>query len=119
MRPQLTLSSKGILDKVFQTAPRGYNPLEVDSFLDLIIKDYVVVESNVLAYKKDIEALEQEVEKLKKENYELQVENGKYKDRFANIKEGDVVTSDNMNLVKRINKLETFLYKNGFNPQDI
>jgi len=73
MEPKLVLTSKAILDKVFGSAPRGYNPLEVDQFLDLIIKDYMTVENNALVLKSSIKDLNDEIKKLKEENYNLQV----------------------------------------------
>jgi cell division septum initiation protein DivIVA len=44
---------------------RGYNPDEVDKFLDSIIQDYEL-------YQKKVELLEQEVQQLRKENKKLQ-----------------------------------------------
>ena len=35
------IRDKNILDKVFKGCPRGYDPMEVDEFLDAIIKDYL------------------------------------------------------------------------------
>ena len=115
----LTLSSKKLLDKKFRSVPRGYDPLEVDEYLDKAINDYRIVESNVLAEKSEIDSLLEEIKKLKKENYDLQIENGKYKERFSNIKASDNVTSDNIMLMKKINKYESFLHRNGFNLKDI
>lgn len=54
------LSSKDILEKEFKTAIRGYNQIEVDEFLDLIIKDYEY-------FRQEIEKLQIENERLKKQ----------------------------------------------------
>ena len=54
--------------------------------------------------KEEIDALNAKVESLKKENQKLEIELGKYKERFSNIKASDEVTSDNINLIKQINK---------------
>lgn len=119
MANKLFLSSEQILEKIFPGAPRGYNALAVDQYLDTIIKDYKVVEANVLISQKEIDTLNKKVKDLEKTNEELVIENAKLKQRFSNIKSDDVVTSDNMHLIKRINALETFLYKKGFDPKDI
>lgn len=58
-------SAKEILNKDFKTSMRGYNPDEVDKFLDSIIQDYEL-------YQKKVEQLEQEVQQLRKENKKLQ-----------------------------------------------
>ena len=119
MAVKLTLSSKEILEKVFPGAPRGYDPYQVDEFLDIILRDYNEIESNFLMKKEEIDALNAKVETLKKEKQQLEIELGKYKERFSNIKASDNVTSDNMDLIKKINKYETFIYKMGYNPHTI
>ena len=119
MANKLFLSSEEILNKVFPGAPRGYNALAVDQYLDSIIKDYKIVEANVLVSKQEIEELNNKVNELQKANEQLTIENTKLKQRFSNIKSDDNVTTDNINLLKRINALETFLYKKGFNPKDV
>ena len=119
MAVKLTLSSKEILEKVFPGAPRGYDPLKVDEYLDAIIKDYIEIESNYLVTKEEYDALNAKVEALNKEKQKLEIELGKYKERFSNIKASDTVTSDNMDLIKKINKYETFIYKLGYNPHTI
>ena len=43
----------------------------------------------------------------------------KYKAKFANIKSSDNVNSDNIELVRRINALEKFLWAHGYNPDTI
>lgn len=119
MAIKLTLSSKEILEKTFPGAPRGYDPFLVDEYLDQIIKDYLQVETNFLMKKEEIDALNAKLEKLNKEKQDLEIELGKYKERFSNIKATDVVTSDNLDLIKKINKYETFIYKMGYNPHTI
>ena len=119
MAPKLTKTSQEILEKKFDGAPRGYNPLQVDEFLDSIIKDYLIIESNVLANKEDIDKLKEQVAKLKEDKQKLEIELGKYKERFANLKPSDNVTSDNLELLKKINRYETFLYRMGYDPNTI
>lgn len=57
----IQLTGKGILEKDFKTAMRGYNQEEVDAFLDLIIQDYT-------AFQQEIERLQQENDQLKKKS---------------------------------------------------
>ena len=119
MAVKLILSSKEILEHIFPGAPRGYDPLKVDEFLDIVLKDYVEIEANYLMKKEEIDALNAKVEQLNKEKQKLEIELGKYKERFSNIKASDTVTSDNIDLIKKINKYETFIYKLGYNPHTI
>ena len=119
MATKLNLTSQKILDEVFPAVPRGYDPLLVDQFLDKIIKDYLIIESNELIDKQEIDALRKELADLKQQNYELAVENGKYKNRFENIKESSTVTKDNIELMRKIDKYEKLLFANGINVDDI
>ena len=114
MSMKLLLSSTIILEKVFQGATPGYNPLEVDEYLDTIIKDYKTVEANYLMRKREIDDLNEKISDLEKENKTLKLENEKYKARFTNIRPTDNVTQDNMKLLKRIDALEKFLFNEGY-----
>ena len=119
MAIKLVLSSEQISEKVFKGVPRGYDPYEVDKYLDLIIVDYEKVEANYLMSKSEVEDLNKKNEALKQEIKKLELEIGRYKSKYSNIKPNDNVTEDNINLIKRINALERFLWQNGFNPNSI
>lgn len=119
MAIKLVFSSKEIGDKIFKGVPRGYDPYEVDAFLDQIIADYVKVESNYLVSQKEMDELNTKIKRLEEERHYLEIELSKIKSRYANVKPTDVVTDDNINLIKRINTLERFLWRNGFNPSNI
>ena len=119
MAIKLVLNSEVVLNKKFPSAPRGYDPLQVDEFLDKVLADYRLIEDSKAVDKNDVTALEKRVKELEKSNEELRIENSKYKSRLENINEGDTVTKDNIHLVKRINVLEKFLYNHGFNPKTI
>ncbi len=116
MAIKLVLSADEIGNKVFKGVPRGYDPYEVDKYLDLIIMDYEKVENNQLMSNAEIEALKKKIASLEKDKSNLELEIGRYKAKYSNIKPTDNVTEDNINLIKRINALERFLWQNGFNP---
>lgn len=40
LNQEIRLTSKDILEKSFKTSLKGYNPDDVDKFLDIIIQDY-------------------------------------------------------------------------------
>ena len=119
MAIKLVLSSKEISEKMFKGVPRGYDPYEVDKYLDQVISDYEKVEANCLFEKEEIEALNKKIKRLEEERHYLEIELSKLKIKYSNVKPGDNVTDDNINLIKRINTLETFLWRNGFNPNNI
>ena len=120
MAIKLFLNSKTILDRVFPVVGKNaYDATEVDKFLDMIIQDYRTVEANVLIVKKDYELLATKNKNLEQEKRALEIEVERYKARFVNINPGDNVTTDNIELVRRINALEKFLWAHGFNPNTI
>ena len=119
MAIKLKLNSKEILEMKFPNVPRGYDPLYVDEYLDKVIRDYKTVEANYLVETNDIDSLKDRIAALEKENNELKIENEKYASRLKDINENDNVSADNIDLVRRINQLEKFLYKHGYMPDQI
>ena len=113
MAIKLKLNSKEILEMKFPNVPRGYDPLYVDEYLDKIIRDYKTVEENYIVTNSEIDAYKEKIYALEKENEELKIANSKYESRLSFINENDNVTKDNIDLIKRINQLERFLYKHG------
>ena len=120
MAVKLFLNSQTIINHVFPIINKNaYDATEVDKFLDVIIQDYKLVESNSLVITKEYDALKEKNKVLEKDKRNLEVELEKYKARFANIKSSDNVTNDNIELVRRINSLEKFLWAHGYNPDTI
>ena len=119
MAIRLVLSAEEIGDKIFKGVPRGYDPYEVDKFLDMIIADYERIESNKLLSKDEFEKLNQKIKQLEEDKHKLELELGRYKTKYEKVKPTDNVNEGNIDLIKRINTLETFLWRNGFNPTTI
>lgn len=119
MTTKLNLNSKELLDHVFTISNNGYNSLEVDSFLDTIIRDYRFIEDNVLISKSAFELMERKISEYEMKNRELEIENKRYKARFEGLKTDENVSLDNLDLLKRIRSLEKFLWKEGYNPNNI
>ncbi len=116
---KLQLNAQAILQKKFNGAKSGYNALEVDSYLDQIIEDYEKVENGKLLSTKEYDTLVKKVETLMSKNKDLEIELSKYKSRLKDIKETDNVSKDNIDLLKRINALEKFIFEKGFDPSTI
>jgi len=120
MAVKLFLNSQSIINQVFTVLSKNaYDATEVDKFLDVVLQDYKVVETNTLVNTKEFDSLQSKCKKLENEKRNLEIELEKYKVRFANIKADDNVTTDNIDLVRRINVLEKFLWAHGFNPDTI
>lgn len=54
MAPRLTI--KSIYEKSFKSKMRGYDPVEVDEFLDMIMQDYEYFEKEIMSLKKQLAA---------------------------------------------------------------
>ena len=124
MAVKLFLNSQTILNHEFPlTHKNAYDAEEVDKFLDMVLQDYKVVESNVIISTSEYESLrglyEDIIKMNKSDKRKIEVELEKYKARFTNIKSSDNVTTDNIELVRKINALEKFLWSHGFNPDTI
>lgn len=78
---KLHLTMKDILSKRFRTGFKGYNTNDVDSFLDLIIKDYNIFQQN----QKKLQSEENEVTPLKQDNQSLRQENASLKSDYNQI----------------------------------
>ncbi|WP_407856993.1 cell division regulator GpsB [Enterococcus hailinensis] len=55
-----------ILEQEFKTKMRGYDPIEVDEFLDNVIKDYEAYNKDLLMLKEENDRLKAKVEQLSK-----------------------------------------------------
>lgn len=63
---KLNYGAKDILQKEFKTKMRGYDPVEVDEFLDNIIKDYEAYNKEILMLREENQRLTAKVEQLNK-----------------------------------------------------
>ncbi|WLR53038.1 cell division regulator GpsB [Bacillus tianshenii] len=92
---KIRLSAREILEKDFKTALKGYNPDEVDQFLDIIIKDYET-------FYQEIETLQQENVRLKKQVEEAQQSQSTSQRPSSN--------STNYDILKRLSNLEKHVF---------
>lgn len=97
----LALTMQDILEKEFKIDARGYRMQEVDSFLDVIIRDYN--EYNNI------------IKKLSSENKDLALENASLKQEVRNLKssietaKGNEKEITNVDLLRRISQLEKII----------
>ena len=92
----------------------------MDSTFDAVLKDYYTLEKSVVLSKDEYEDLLKEIEKLKKQVIDLKVDIDNEKSKNKYLKKGDsVVPQDNLELLKRIGKLEYIIHeKLHLNPDD-
>lgn len=99
------LTQKDIYEKNFSTKMRGFNPKEVDEFLDLIMHDYA--------------SFEEEIDELKRVNSELMnkieqlSEGGAVPSSSESVAEKTVQSSSastNFDILKRISNLERAVF---------
>lgn len=98
-RPQqnINLQPKDILEKDFKTKMRGYDPAEVDEFLDDVIKDYET-------FTNQIQQLSQENARMISRIDELSKQAGGQSMPANNVASGN--SAGNYDLAKRVSNLE-------------
>lgn len=115
----ISLNAKTILMKVFTANVRGYDPDEVDDFLDQVAKDYASFETYYGDSQKYIADLETQLRRYKDEIATSELERARLKNRVEGIKDSDSVTSANIEYLQRIDRLEKALWKLGVDPSKI
>jgi len=115
----ISLSANKILKEVFTPDVKGYDADQVDDFLDRVAKDYLAFEAYYDDSRKYIVDLETQLRKSREAVSALEVENAKLSKRLDGIKDSDSVTSDNIDLLQRISRLEKELFRLGVDPRKI
>ncbi|MBR3227687.1 MAG: DivIVA domain-containing protein [Erysipelotrichaceae bacterium] len=101
---KLNLSPEEILNFVPKVDFKGYSAMEVDAFLDKVMADYQTVEKNIQELLDMIASLQSEIDALKAENVEL-------KGKARNIDLSNTTSYSNVDLLKRISRLEEEVYR--------
>ena len=113
------LNRKTIYDKRFTKNVKGYDALEVDQFLDLVLYDYLMFEKEAALLATKIKQLIDKNNELLGENENLTHSNAEYEKMLGSIKSNDNVNTDNLPLINRIRKLEKALHDLGVDPTTI
>ena len=117
MPVKLLLDSNKIYHKEFEGTKPGYDALQVDSFLDIVIQDYDKMESFIAETDKKIQQLEAKM--LNEQLSKAEALNVNLNARLGDIKDNQDTSLNNLELLKRISKLEKALSKAGINPNTI
>ncbi len=105
MNERVMLNHEDILNKEFKVEVRGYRMQEVDSYLDEIIKDFIVRDNN-------IKRLEDDNVILSSENQQLREELRRLKTNLEAVSTNNVSRSQvtNIDLLKRLGDLEKAVF---------
>lgn len=93
------LTQKEIVDKDFNTKMRGYSPVEVDEYLDLIIQDYKSFQDEIDDLKNEVERLVEELDETSKQS-----------DLRAQSQSASQSTVTNFDILKRLSNLERHVF---------
>ena len=119
MPVKLLLDSNKIYHKEFEGTKPGYDALQGDSLLDIVIQDYDKMESFIAETDKKIQQLEAKVKMLNEQLSKAEALNVNLNARLGDIKDNQDTSLNNLELLKRISKLEKALSKAGINPNTI
>ena len=103
MSTQYQLDAKTILDKQFHVDLKGYNPQEVDEFLDMVISDYQAYDQTIQELGEKMRAYENQIEQLQEQLNQLQ-QQGADVDLHPQ-------QSSQFDILKRLSRLEYEVFK--------
>ena len=104
METKLNLDVHVILDKEFHVDFKGYSASEVDAFLDLVIEDYQVYDQMIAKMSEQALMQERTIASLKAKVLELES-----KQKVMN--EQDNLNVSQMDILKRLSRLEQIVYQ--------
>lgn len=116
---KLLLDSNKIYHKEFEGTKPGYDALQVDSFLDIVIKDYESFEAYQNQINQEIEELKSRIAILNDQLSTIEAENVTLKNKLQGISSNSDASLNNLELLRRISALELALSKAGINPNTI
>lgn len=101
---KLNLTPDEIVNKSFNVDFKGYNPNEVDAYLDLILEDYQIMEENVQQLLDMIAKLQNQVKTLNQEITKLE---GSQKAFDLS----NTTAYSSVDILKRISRLEEQMFR--------
>ncbi|MGM9814459.1 MAG: DivIVA domain-containing protein [Candidatus Enteromonas sp.] len=114
----LNLTAESILHKVFKKNVKGYDPDEVDQFLDLVIADYQAYDEYAKEVQNYIQSLETKLKKMQDEARERSVDLAKAQARLQGVSSDKDRTLD-IQTVQYIDRLERACYQKGIDPRTL
>lgn len=118
----LKLSAKEVNSKEFQSKNGGYDALQVDKYLDLVVNDYIAFEQFESGAKKmaaAYEELKKTCELYKSKLSESEYQKALVEEELKILKQNEGAATSNIELLQRISLLEQALYNLGKDPSKI
>lgn len=118
----LKLSAQEINSKEFDGKNGGYDALQVDKYLDLVVNDYIAFEQFASTAKKLSSAyaeLQKVCESYKEKLSESEYQKAVIQEKLEVLKQTQGSGSSNLELLQRISVLEQALYNLGRDPSKI
>ncbi len=119
---KLKLSASEINSKEFQAKNGGYDSLQVDRYLDLIVNDYIAFEQYENLTKKlyaNYDELVKTCEIYKSKLSESEYQRTLLQEKVEVLKQNEGNATSNIELLQRISTLEQALYNLGKDPSKI
>lgn len=119
---KLKLSASEINSKEFQAKNGGYDALQVDRYLDLIVNDYIAFEQYENLTKKlyaNYDELVKTCEIYKSKLSESEYQRTLLQEKVEVLKQNEGNATSNIELLQRISTLEQALYNLGKDPSKI
>lgn len=107
------LTPKEIVEKDFNLSMRGYNPTEVDEYLDIIIRDYDRFITEINELRDRVQELEEELDG-KEETVQVVQE---VHEEPAAVSTDDTAQVTNFDILKRLSNLERHVFGSKLNNQ--
>lgn len=108
----LNYQPNDILQKEFKTKMRGYDPTEVDQFLDGIIKDYETFANEISQLKSENDRLAQARPTNPQNNFQQRQKNNRLRQKPAMTATAEAST--NYDILKRVSNLEKRVFGHDF-----
>ncbi|MGI6644830.1 MAG: DivIVA domain-containing protein [Bacilli bacterium] len=119
MKKKLFLTPEKIYETKFTPNVKGYNALEVDEMLDLVIKDYQFFESYTQKLESALKKLENEFKKLQKKATDLEAIVTNQKEKLDSFEKATAKNNSNLELIKKVGIYESKLYELGYDPNKL
>lgn len=106
MEKNLNLDIDTIFNKEFSIEFKGYSPVEVDQFLDMVAKDYDTYNNVVATLKKEVEFYQSATDNLKARVIELENKLAAAEENNANGPSPVISNLSQVDILRRIARLE-------------
>lgn len=120
MKKVVILNYQDILNKKFSASLKGYNPLEVDLFLDQVLYTIDLKDKKIDSLTSEVQSLKKSLDDLIEKNKNISREFSFFKKRFKNINEDDVLkNASTIELIQKVNVYERKLNELGVDLKDL